>query len=107
MCLSTSRARPQSGIYRGERLLEALMGRPFAAAGDGQAQPTLTVTAIRIMCLTMPRRVRQQSGISITMCTQAPRGAQLFVLAGAYSTHGVLHAAIWIPVASKGCSSRR
>src|SRR5947199_9775115 len=69
LCLSTSRARPQSGIYRGERLLEALMGRPLAAAGDGQAQPTLTVTAIRIMCFTMTIRVRQQSGISITMFT--------------------------------------
>src|SRR5439155_17011884 len=100
MCCCMSRARPQSGIYRGERLLEALMGRPFAAAGDGQAQPTLTVTAIRIMCFTMPIRVRQQSGISITMFTQAPRGAQLFLLAGALLPLGVLHGSMAMAVAS-------
>src|SRR5437764_2289329 len=62
-----------------------------AAAGNWQLQPTLTVTAIRTMCFTMPTRAKQRSGILIIMFTLALRGAQLSPLGGAYSPIYVIH----------------
>src|SRR5439155_8530953 len=75
----------RSGIYRGERLLELLMGRAFLAfpvAGDGGVSATLTATATPTMCSTMQPHVRPRSGISTITFTSAARTAQLFLLAG-------------------------
>src|SRR5437667_12253193 len=80
----------RSGIYRGERLLEALMGRAFPVAGDGWLQATLTAMGIRIMCFTIRVRVRQQSGISTTMFTEAAAGGELFLMAGPWAALGML-----------------
>src|SRR5947207_3357045 len=78
----------RSGIYRGERLLELLMGRAFLAfpvAGDGGVPATLTATAPLTMCSTMKPHVRPRSGILAITFSSAARTAQLFLLAGASS----------------------
>src|SRR5205814_8841425 len=80
----------RSGIYRGERLLEALMGRAFPVAGDGWLQATLTAMGIRIMCFTIRVRVRQRSGISTITFTSAAATGQLFRTAGHWSVQGIL-----------------
>src|SRR5947207_14866556 len=80
----------RSGIYRGERLLEALMGRAFPVAGDGWLQATLTAMGIRIMCFTIRVRVRQRSGISTITFTSAAATGQLFRTAGDWSVQRIL-----------------
>src|SRR5436190_13636983 len=84
----------RSGIYRGERLLEALMGRAFPVAGDGWLQATLTAMGIRIMCFTIRVRVRQRSGISTIMFTSAAGTGQLFLTAGHWSVQGIVIATV-------------
>src|SRR5947208_16399271 len=84
------RPKQRSGIYRGERLLEALMGRAFPVAGDGWLQATLTAMGIRIMCFTIRVRVRQRSGISTITFTSAAATGQLFRTAGHWSLQRIL-----------------
>src|SRR5207247_847413 len=84
------RPKQRSGIYRGERLLEALMGRAFPVAGDGWLQATLTATATRIMCFTIPVRVRQRYGISTITFKSAVVLAQRFRTAGRWSVQRML-----------------
>src|SRR5436189_3855120 len=80
----------RSGIYRGECVLEALMGRAFPVAGDGWLQATLTAMGIRIMCFTIRVRVRQRSGISTITFTSAAATGQLFRTAGHWSVQRIL-----------------
>src|SRR5207247_10462880 len=96
----------RSGIYRGERLLEALMGRAFPVAGDGWLQATLTAMGIRIMCFTIRVRVRQRSGISIITFTSAAGTGQLFLMAGHWSVQRVLIATVILTVAMTRSWSR-
>src|SRR5438067_13584670 len=97
----------RSGIYRGERLLEALMGRAFPVAGDGWLQATLTAMGIRIMCFTIRVRVRQRSGISIIMFTSAADKGQLFLKAGHWSLLRVFNGTIVLVVFFMSVSADR